>query len=733
MAMKQVFFTSSGQILVEEVPAPLVEAGRVLVEVTHSLISTGTELVSSGGGEGLVAKVLKDPMLVTRALRYALQHGVKATYQLATGAGPQDVYSLGYSAAGRVVEVGAGVDRFRLGDRVAIGGYGFASHAEFDCVPTNLTVHVPDQVPLREACFATVGAIALQGVRRAAPTIGETVLVVGLGLLGQLTCQILLAGGVQVIGVDIRSDRVERATRTGVQLSFVPDEKGFAGPVNQFTGGLGADAVILTASGKSSDLVNQAMMACRKKGRVVVVGDVGMDLKRDEFYRKEIDFLISCSYGPGRYDPQYELQGHDYPAAFVRWTENRNLEAFLRLVAAGQIKPVELVTIEEPVNNAVEVYRRLSSDPTTLAAVFRYPAADREAVSTTRDHVVHLTSVPVTAGKIGVALVGAGGYANAFHVPNFQKNPHVQVAGIVSRKGITAKRLADQTGARLAGTDYRALLGEAGVQCVVVATRHNTHVEIACAAAAAGKHVFVEKPIALDVAGLANVVRAVGQGKVQLTVGHNRRFSPHTRVLKQWRNRRPGPVQLVYTVNAGPLPATHWALDPVEGGGRIIGEACHFFDLAAYLVGADPVEIGAVGIEEAGRDPALWQNATFSLRFADGSIARVDYASRGHADYPKEQITLFAGQAVGVINDFKSTTFHGAKEKGLKTVAVEKGQKEQVDDWIEFLLGRPAEAIVGPQAILGTYAAIMAVQSLRTKAPIELDVPGFFAKALAGE
>ncbi len=732
--MKQVFFTANGQVLVEDVPAPVVQRGQILVEVTHSLVSTGTELASSGGGDGLVKKVLKDPLLVKRAFEFALQHGVKKTYQLATGTGPQSALPLGYSAAGRVTAIGPETAGFVVGDRVAVAGAGMACHAEYDVVPVNLAVKAPPEVPLREACFATVGAIALQGVRRAQPTLGETIVVVGLGLIGQLTVQLLLANGCRVVGVDLKEDRLTRARDAGAVAAFAPDERGFADRVLALTEGQGADAVIVTAAAKSSDLANQAMAACRRKGRVVIVGDVGMNLDRAPFYQKELDFLISTSYGPGRYDRRYEHDGVDYPPAYVRWTENRNMQAFLDLVAQGKVRPSEMITIEDAVDEAVSVYRRLAApDEGGLAAVFVYEAAARDHVRPVRTTKVELPPAKV-GGKLGVAIIGLGGYAAAYHVPNFQKHPQTDLLGVVTRQGIVAKRIAQEVGARLAATDYRDALAEAGLDAVVIATRHNSHVPLACAAALAGKHVFVEKPLALDEEGLAEVIRTVHRAGVHLTVGHNRRYSPHARALKQWRDENPGPVQMTYTINAGPLPPTHWTLDLNEGGGRLIGEACHFFDLLAFLAGSAPVSVHAVGIPETGVEAQLWQNLTIALTFADGSVGRVDYASRGNSAYPKERVELFAGNAVGVIDDFKATVFYGAAGHPLKTAAIDKGQGVQVDDWVAFLRGEPAKPILLPEALVGTLTALRAVDSLKKSESVSVDVAGFFAAAsTAGE
>jgi predicted dehydrogenase len=731
--MKVVLATSGGNVVLEEVPVPAVDAGQVLVETTHSVVSTGTEVASLRSSQQTGSPLrgaLTDPGFLVRGLKFVAQSGIKAAVAVATGHAESSAYTLGYSAAGRVVDVAPGVTEFKRGDRVAIAGYGFASHAEYNGVPVNLTVPVPDGVGLREASLATIGAIAMQGIRRASPTIGETVLVVGLGLIGQLAAEIALAAGCRVIGVDLDEARAERLRRRGAALAFAPDDGGFAERAARATGGVGVDAVVICAAGKGSQVANEAMEACRKKGRVVVVGDVGMDLKRPAMYRKEIDFLISCSYGPGRYDPDYEIAGRDYPIGYVRWTENRNLRAFLDLVAAGRVQVADLIAAEEPFAAAPEVYARLMAGGTgAIATVFRYPAADRPDVEPLPGRSIAFAVAPTERGGVVVGLIGAGAYAAAVLAPRFAEHPDVKVAGVVSRKGLSAARLARKLGAGSAGTDAAELLRRSDVGSVVIATRHGSHARFAVEAARAGKSVFVEKPVALSETDLAAVYRACVESSVPWTVGHNRRFSPHAARLREIRDAAPGPVHVVYTVNAPALPAGHWVLDPDDGGGRLVGEGCHFLDLATFLVGAPPVRVHATGIPEGPR-PELWQDFSVSVAYRDGSVARVDYAARGSSAYPKERVTLFAGGCVAEIDDFRKTTVFGRGGRSLSTRGVEKGQAQQVAAWIGFLRGRGAYDLPGDEAIVGTLLALRAVESLRTGLPVDVDVDAFRAAAL---
>ena len=734
--MKIVLATGGGSVVLEDVPIPSAEAGHVLVETTHSVVSTGTEIASiqaSQKNTSLIKSALTDPGFVVRGLKFVAESGIKAAYDIATATGTESGYTLGYSAAGRVVETGPDAGGYKPGDRVAVGGYGYASHAEYNRVPEKLVVPVPDAVSLQDASFTTIGAIAMQGVRRAAPTIGETVLVVGLGLIGQIAAEILMAAGCRVIGVDLSESRVRRIRDRGAALAFAPDGGQFAAQVADATEGLGADAVVICAAAKASEIANESMNACRKKGRVVVVGDVGMDLSRVAMYRKEIDFLMSCSYGPGRYDPDYEQKGRDYPLAYVRWTENRNMRAFLDLIARGRIQVSDMATAVEPIAAAPEVYPRLAAgDARSLATVFRYPAADREDVCPIARRSIEIAKDRPAREGLAVGLIGAGGYASQMLAPAFAAQAGVRVTGVVSQRGLSAKRLAEKLGAASAGTSATELLAGAGVDSVVIATRHGSHAELAVEAARAGASVWVEKPIALTEPDLVAVYREAREAGVSLTVGHNRRFSPHAARMRELRDAAPGPVQVVYTVNSPKLPAGHWVLDPTDGGGRLVGEGCHFLDFCAFIVGAAPASVFATAIPEDA-DAALWQSFSVSVAFADGSIARVDYAAGGNASYPKERVLLFAGGRVVEIDDYRKTTVFGTSSATLSTRKVEKGQPEQIAAWTAHLRGGGSFPLLAGDAIVGTLLALRAVQSLRTGRPVDADPGAFLASATGGE
>ncbi|MBI3760393.1 MAG: bi-domain-containing oxidoreductase [Chloroflexi bacterium] len=708
--MKQVFFDGKGQVHLEDVPAPTCGHGEILVRVAYSLISSGTESMAAAGGGSLIKQAARRPDLVMRALRFGASQGYRAMFSLVRSASGQ-WFPTGYSAAGTVIEVGAGVAGFSVGDRVACAGAGYANHAEFVAVPHNLVVKVPDANSLKEASFTTLGAIALQGVRRAEPTIGETVVVAGTGLIGLLAVQILRANGCRVIATDLSEARLALARSLGVE--HVVNAGG--DPVKtvlQITGGDGADAVILTAGTKSSEPINQAFKMCRERGRVVVVGAVGMELERTDFYNKEIDLRISRSYGPGRYDRRYEEQGLDYPLGYVRWTENRNLSAFLDLVAEKRVGVTSLITDEFSIDDASAAYQKvLNGGPPTIGVLLTYPGADRDTVA---DKVYHLptslvTRHPTPDTRLGLALIGAGQFAKAVHMQNLKAmSAEVSVRAVVSGSGGGARQAAEALGAAVATTDYAEVLRDPSVAAVLIATRHNLHAAQCLAAAEAGKHIFVEKPLGLTVEECRAVAEAVEKAGVLLTVGFNRRFSRFSLAVKQALERVPGPRQIICRANAGPLPKTHWTLDPEEGGGRIIGEGCHFFDLMAYFVGAEPISITA---QPAGDSP---DDVAAVVRFADGSLGTLIYTGLGDPMFPKERIEIFAGGGVAVIDDFRAVTFSGLRGKSVRGGGQDKGHRALLAHFVSAARGREKLEITARDGLIATACAVAANASLKS-------------------
>jgi predicted dehydrogenase/threonine dehydrogenase-like Zn-dependent dehydrogenase len=697
---------SGGEVRVVEVPEPVVRRGAVLVRTSHSLISAGTESAGIGSGgrrENLVLKALKNPALVKKVVDRVASHGLQATAELVKTRIATEMPS-GYSCAGIVIEVGEGVSDIRKGDRVACAGAGYANHAGVNVVPRNLVALVPDAVSFEEAAFGTIGAIALQGVRRTEPGLGDRVAVLGLGLLGQITVQMLKAAGAVVIGVDVRPDRVVRAQALGLDAGFTVSERDFAAGVLERTGGQGADAVIVTAAGGDAGLLNKAFEACRRKGRVVLVGDVPIRIQRDKIYKKEIDFLISTSYGPGRYDAAYEEKGQDYPFGYVRWTEGRNLEEVLRLIGSGLLRVKPLIDATHPVAEASAAYASLASENRPIGILLDYDL-DSASAPAARVYVSKRAALAkVGAARFGVGVVGYGNYFRAMLLPLLRDHAGFRLAAACARSGLTVRAAVENDGFAKGTTDYRELVADPSVDVVYVATRHDLHYPIARAAVEAGKAVFVEKPMTTSVADARALVESVARQGTLLTVGFNRRFSPHAARLKELLRPIAAPKTLLYRVNAGTLPPEHWLLDPMEGGGRLMGEGVHFFDLLRFLAGADPVHVRAASAPGRRRDEAV-----VAIEFADGSIGSLVYAGGGSAGLGKERVEVLAGGASFVLDDFKSLEVYGLEKEGVKTRTIEKGQKEQLDNFLRALRGEAPLGVTAEDGLQATWCAETAV------------------------
>lgn len=676
--MKQVL-VSGGAVRLEDVPAPLVEPGTVLIQMDHSCISIGTEMAGvKSTGLSLWKRALQQPQHVKKVVDMVLADGLTATRRLV-----QERLSIelptGYSGAGVVIEVGAGVEEFAVGDRVACAGAQCAFHAEIVRVPKNLVVHIPDNVGFDAASSVALGAIALQGVRRAQPTLGETFVVIGLGILGQLTVQLLRANGCRVIGVDLDRSRIALAARHGMNWGVHPDDTDDVRQVARLTGGAGADGVIVTAASPSDAIVSAAFRMCRKKARVVLVGDVGLDLQRADFYVKELDFLISTSYGPGRYDAQYEEGGLDYPLAYVRWTEGRNMAEYLRLIADGALDLKPLITAVHPIDAVETAYRSLQGGAEKpLMVLLSYPPR-----LTSAPHRVALAPAvaPVAGAVIRVGLIGAGGFAKGMHLPNLAElQAEFRLRAVASRTGHNATATGKRFGADYAATDYREVLADRDIDAVIVATRHDSHGRIALEALRAGKHVLLEKPLALTEDELRAIEDFYANGKGPqpvLLTGFNRRFSPYAQRIAARVAARSNPMILNYRMNAGYIPLDHWVHGP-EGGGRNRGEACHIYDLFTFLTNAEVRDVQARAIVPATGYYAASDNFVATLSFADGSLATLTYTALGATEYPKERLDVFVDGTVISLDDYRSLTVAGGKEKPLATRAADKGQKEEL-------------------------------------------------------
>jgi predicted dehydrogenase/threonine dehydrogenase-like Zn-dependent dehydrogenase len=643
----------SGRVTSEQVPAPSVAAGHVLIATRRSLVSAGTErMLVEFGRKNWLDKARSQPERVRQVLDKAKTDGVLPTLE-AVRAKLEQPLALGYSSAGVVVAVGAGVSDIAVGDRVASNG----KHAELALVPRNLCARIPSGVSDDAAAFTVLGAIALQGIRLAAPTLGECVVVTGLGLLGLLTVQMLRAHGCRVLGCDLDAERLTLAARLGAEVVDASQQDVLAA-AGVFSRGRGVDAVLVTASTDSDEPMAQAARMCRKRGRIVLVGQVGLALERSDFFEKELTFQVSCSYGPGRYDPEYEQSGHDYPLGFVRWTEQRNFEAVLDLMASGALDPSPLVSHRFEIERAPGAYDVLASSERSLGILLEYPeraeAHGTSAVPGAPRYArrIALGAPPPTSERARVAFVGTGNYAGRTLIPAF-KAAGASLHTAVSQTGVSALHYGRKFGFGHASTDVDALLSDATVDAVVIATRHASHAELTLRALRAGKHVFVEKPLALTLAEVAEIEAELSRRPEQrLSVGFNRRFAPHVVTMQSLVAALSEPKAMLMTVNAGALPAGHWLLDPEVGGGRIVGEACHFIDLLRHLAGAPVVEQSVRRLGGA-HDRASAQDVVLTLSFADGSLGTITYLSNGNKGFPKERLELFCGGRVLQLDNFR--------------------------------------------------------------------------------
>jgi predicted dehydrogenase/threonine dehydrogenase-like Zn-dependent dehydrogenase len=686
--MKQVLI-QRGRAVTDDVPAPVVEPGTALVAVERSCISVGTELSGlKRSAMPMWQLAARYPEHAKKAIESVSTLGFSRTWSLVRGQLTAGV-PVGYSAAGVVMQVGAGVDGLQVGDRVACAGAQCAHHAEVIRVPQNLMVKVPQGVAFEEASTVALGAIAMQGVRRAQPTLGESFVVIGLGVLGQLTSQLLQANGCRVIGVDLDRRRVALAQQMGAIAGLAGGEDSDVAQVMRLTDGIGADGIIITAATASDAVVSSAFQMCRKKGRVVLVGDVGLRLNRADMYAKELDFFISCSYGPGRYDARFEEHGIDYPIGYVRWTENRNMAEYLRLIAERRINLQPLVAASYPADRAEDAYDALQGDERPLLVLLEYPRTTAD--EPLRRVVGNPKPLRGKSGAVRFALVGAGAFAKGMHLPNLQALSSLcHLRAVVSRSGHNAVATARRWGAEYSATDYAQALADPEIDAVIIATRHHTHAAMALAALRAGKHVLLEKPLALTAEELSEIdgffkTLPPGESPILLT-GFNRRFSVHAQRLREWVSNRTNPMILNYRMNAGYIPSDHWVYS-AEGGGRNLGEACHIYDLFTFLTGARVDSVEAFAIDPTTAYFKRSDNFVATMHFADGSVATLTYTAMGAKDHPKERCEVFVDGQVIELDDYKSLTVRGRGHRPVKTRLPEKGQKEELEAFAKAVKG----------------------------------------------
>lgn len=722
--MKQILRKGLKDIIVDEVPDPVVSAHHVLVRPIYSLISSGTETASIHK-EGVARAVAHDPSQLTKVWNAMKGSPIRTLAEVKAKFSEYAI--LGYSGAGLIAEKHPSVKDLEIGDRIAYGGEG-TGHGETIPVGRNLAARIPDNVPFEHACFTTLGSIALNGVRIANISLGERVAVIGLGLVGQLIAQLARLQGGFIIATDLRADRVELARRLGADEAVIGSSE-VAPQIRALSNGRGVDCVIIAAAAKSDAPCRLAVDICRDRGRIVDVGAVELSFPWYETYLKEIQVLMARAYGPGSYDPVYERQGQDYPEAYVRWTENRNMEEFLRLVSQGRVQLEPLITHRFALEDAERAYETIM-DPSSssLAVLVKYPSADLEAplANFQPKRRVEVRTGSASAGSVGVALIGAGNLARWAHLPNLKKTPGVRLRAIHSASGARGKSYALRFGAEYCATDYSEILSDPEIQAVVIVSRNPQHAPQALAALNAGKHVFVEKPMALTEAECLDLYEAVNRSGKQLTVGFNRRFAPTYLALKKQLVKRTGPAVLNCRVNSPGISGSYWMADPVIGG-AILGEACHFVDLMYWLLESEPVEVTAYSLPTGKKDPIGENNVVASFRFADDSVANLTYCTVGSRTSGGERVEAFAPGAGAVAEDFRRSEIKTGIVRKSSSWFAEKGYAEQMRDFFDAIKAGRAAQVTVLDGVRSTLGCLRLMDSARERAPRIIDIDEFLA------
>ncbi len=733
--MKQVVQNlRSGELELVDVPSPKASPGHLLIQTRASLISAGTERsVVEFGQSSFVDKVRQNPERVRQVLEKIKIDGLLPTLELVF-AKLDEPMPLGYCNTGVVLEVGSGVNDYQVGDRVASNG----RHAEIVNRPIHLCAKIPAEVTDSDASFTVLSSIALQGIRLLQPQVGERIAVYGLGLIGLVAVQILSAAGVQILGIDVDPARLELARRFGVTTVNVAAGADPVAAAMAFTGGHGLDGILVTASGKTDNILTLSGRMARKRGRVICVGAVNMQMNRVDYYEKELVFQVSCSYGPGRYDPAYEEGGIDYPLPFVRWTEQRNMQAVLELFATRRLNAEPLITSRIPFLEAKRAYDLLANDRSQLGILLEYaphavPLDKTVQTALTGKNSVALRSTPPAArGQARVGVIGAGLFTKLHLLPQLKKTA-AQLVNIASATGLSAALAARKFGIEKSTTDYREIIDDPAINAVCITTRHDTHVRFATAALRANKHVFLEKPAALDAEGLAELRSAFeATSGLQLVVGFNRRFSGHAATMRRLLKERTQPVCLVMTVNAGYIPGSHWIQDPQVGGGRIIGEGCHFVDLLRYIVDRPIVAVQAMMVGDAPGVEVRNDKMSISLLFADGSLGTIHYFSNGHKSVSKERLEAFCEGRVLELDNFRTLRGYGYPKfkKQNSWLRQDKGREAEMQGFVNRVI-HGGDALIPPDELWNvaeaTFAAEESAQSggivyLGKKPPVPIEV-----------
>jgi predicted dehydrogenase/threonine dehydrogenase-like Zn-dependent dehydrogenase len=687
----------TGETLLEEVPMPELKRGHLLIRTHKSLVSLGTEkMLVEFGKSNLISKARQQPEKVRQVLDKIKSDGLIPTLEAVFNK-LEEPLPLGYCNAGEVIAVGEGITEFRIGDRVASNG----PHAEIVSVPKNLAVKIPDNITYEEATFTVIGSIGLQGIRLANPALGETVVVTGLGLIGLITAELLLANGCNVIGFDFDEKKIKLAEEKGIK-AFNPSQSDPVSQVMSLTNGLGADAVLITASAKSNEPVSQAAKMSRKRGRIILVGVAGLDLNRSDFYEKELSFQVSCSYGPGRYDEDYEKKGIDYPVGFVRWTENRNFQAVLDAISKGKLNVKNLITEVVELNQFEKIYSSLG-ESSSIASILSYGSQPSTATS------VKISRASTSPVKGKISVIGAGNFTKMTLMPALKK-AGAEIRYIVSAGGVSGTYLAKKYNAGFSSTNYEDALADKETDAVIITTRHNLHADMVIKALEKGKHVFVEKPLVIFEKEIEEIENTFRKSNGTICVGFNRRFSPFIKKLKDILGGTEDPINVIITVNAGFIPLSHWIHDRGIGGGRIIGEACHFIDLVAFITGSPVTEVLANAMGKHISETT--DNASILLKMENGSQAVVNYFSNGNKGYSKERIEVYSQGRTLFIDNFRKMKGYGFKGFTSMSGTQDKGHKEQFARYIEFLKKGGNPLIDFNEIMNSTKATFAAVRSV---------------------
>lgn len=706
--MKQIIQSfKTGETILEEVPAPKVKRGCLLIQTTKSLVSLGTErMLVEFGKSSYLQKAKQQPDKVKQVLDKMRTNGLTTTINSVFNKLNEPI-PLGYCNVGRVIAVGEGVSGFEVGDRVASNG----SHAEYVCVSKNLVTHIPGNVSDEEAVFTVIGSIGLQGIRLLDPTLGETVVVIGLGLIGLLTAQLLKANGCRVIGVDLDEQKLALAKKWGI-IPFNSNKDDVVKSVEEQTGGVGADGVIITASAKTDMIISQAAQMSRKRGKIVLVGVVGLNIRRSEFYEKELTFQVSCSYGPGRYDDNYENKGIDYPLPFVRWTEQRNFETILQSIASGTLSVKDMISEEVDLVDYGKIYNDIGTHR-SIASIINYPG-DNALADLKNTVLLKDNKSPGAKGVLGI--IGAGNFTKMTMLPAL-KGSGAFFKIIASQRGLSGTMLAKKYGFSYSTTDYTEILSDSDVDLVMITTKHDLHAPLVVEALNAGKNVFVEKPLALNEEELSAIKEAYDRSGKSLTVGFNRRFSPHMEKIRSLVGN--SQMNVIATMNAGFIPPGVWVHDMKTGGGRIIGEACHYIDLIAFLTGSKVKSIcmNAMGINpEENTD-----NASILLKMENGSTGVINYFSNGAKSYPKERVEVFTQERTIIMDNFRKTVAYGVKGFSKFKTSLDKGHKNQFNRLIN-MVKTGGDALIPFESIVNTtHASFAAIRSLKENRWVEVD------------